>query len=665
MRDLRAFGFTVCAQSGKLTVGNGGANGARVVRRMTRATERKAHSGPSNVPRLQTVITNLRCNQACLYCNRRAEADDLAAISGAVLRRQIQDVVAAGTREIRLTGGEPTMRRDLSELIAFAREKGATQVSLETNATLVDDARARELMAAGLGSVRVNIVAMDARADAITRDPGGWERTREGLLALLRAGLDVDVRAVVTRSTLALLSDLPAALVAAAGAGNRPRMLEVAIPVESPDTQELLEYKEVLECLRALDAACRVVALPLSLAADSGPPPCMMGDRRGLPHLYMLTPGSRRMAHHRQLPVCSTCVMADRCPGVHEAYLRRFGSPNLTPLVEQRQRRRLTRQRPIAEQIAFELVSHSLSMRDGRPQADEIVRINFHCNQACAFCFVSTHLPAAADAQIDAAIRGAGSRGARVVLSGGEPTLNPRLLHWIALSKEVSRVGVCLQTNAVRLDNALLAQQVADAGVDEAFISLHGATAGVGDSVTDSPGTWARSVIGIDHLHALGVRVNLNYVFCQANMHEFADFVRLIAGRWPQAWANFSFVAASTDLVPKEIALIPKYSEMLPFLADGLAEAARLGVQVVGFESMCGLPLCLIPPPFDRETLQLGEIPQGTDAGEFVKADACQTCRYDKVCYGLRRGYAELHGTAELVTVPAPAEDVVTGIAHG
>lgn len=604
-------------------------------------------------PRMQRVETNLRCNQACVYCDRRAERDDLAAIAAPALRRRIAEVIARGTTEVHFTGGEPAMRRDLAGLIAFARAQGAERVSLETNATLLDDAQARVLRDAGLTGARVNGVGLDARSDAVTRDPGGWERARAGLQALLRAGLAVDVRVVLTRATLPLLGDLPALLAALSGEGPRPRMLEVAVPVESPDPAELLAYADVLEPLRALDAACRAVALPLSLAPDSGPPPCVFPERRGLAHLFMLTPGSRRRPGHRRLDACASCVMEDRCPGVHEAYWRRHGAPEVHPIRDPRARRRLTRQRPIADQIAFELVSRSMYAGEGSPQFDEIVRINFHCNQACAFCFVSTHLPAATDAQIEAAIRAAGARGARVVLSGGEPTLNPRLLHWIALAREVSSQGVCLQTNAVRLDDESLAQRVVAAGVRDAFVSLHGATAEVGDGVTDAPGTWARTVAGVDHLHAQETLLNLNYVFCRANMHEFAGFVRLVAARWPRAWANFSFVAASTDLVPKERALIPTYTEIMPFLTEGLAEAERLGVRVLGFESMCGLPLCLIPPTFDREKLQLTAIPAGSDEGEFVKAPACATCRYDRECYGLRRGYAELHGTDELSPVPA------------
>ena len=92
---------------------------------------------------------------------------------------------------------------------------------------------------------------------------------------------------------------------------------------------------------------------------------------------------------------------------------------------------------------------------------------------------------------------------------------------------------------------------------------------------------------------------------------------------------------------------------MLPALGEGLRLAESLDVRVVGFESMCGLPLCLIPEPFDRSQLQLTAIPEGMGEGEFVKSNECHKCAYNARCYGLRQGYADLHGTAELRAILA------------
>ena len=61
---------------------------------------------------------------------------------------------------------------------------------------------------------------------------------------------------------------------------------------------------------------------------------------------------------------------------------------------------------------------------------------------------------------------------------------------------------------------------------------------------------------------------------------------------------------------------------------------------------MCGLPLCLVPP--GERDFVLTEIPEGFDKGEFLKTDECARCALASRCYGLRRGYAEIHGTGEL-----------------
>ncbi|HXU06372.1 MAG TPA: hypothetical protein VN903_35695, partial [Polyangia bacterium] len=91
--------------------------------------------------------------------------------------------------------------------------------------------------------------------------------------------------------------------------------------------------------------------------------------------------------------------------------------------------------------------------------------------------------------------------------------------------------------------------------------------------------------------------------------------------------------------------------EVLPALADAVADAERLGVTLTGFESMCGLPLCLVPQALDH--LHLGDVPAELARGEFLHTDACDACRHRTSCWGIRRGYADLYGTEELRAIPA------------
>src|SRR5690606_2237526 len=114
-----------------------------------------------------------------------------------------------------------------------------------------------------------------------------------------------------------------------------------------------------------------------------------------------------------------------------------------------------------------ELVTHEIYRRpDGSTVPAAIVRINFHCNQACWFCFVSTHLPPATDAQIEAAVDDIGRREGVLVLSGGEPTLRPDLTALVRRGKAAGAREVELQTNATRLADPALVESLAEAGVD-------------------------------------------------------------------------------------------------------------------------------------------------------------------------------------------------------
>ncbi|MBI5609014.1 MAG: radical SAM protein [Deltaproteobacteria bacterium] len=339
------------------------------------------------------------------------------------------------------------------------------------------------------------------------------------------------------------------------------------------------------------------------------------------------------------------------------AYLSHFGAPELRPVAQDRLRRRLTRMASLDEQIRREFVqlNRYTDRRSGLPIEEHLIRINFHCNQACAFCFVSTHLPAAGDAAVREAIVATAQAGRQVTLSGGEPTLHPQLLDYIALAREHSRAhprqhAVGLQTNAVKLADPDLTRAVVASGVEWVQVSLHGSHAELAEAMTEAPGTFAPQVRGIDNLHAEpGVYLTINFVITRRNYADLVPFVELCGRRWPRAFVNISFVGPSSDVVPKDEALVPRYGQVLPELYAAIARAGELGLDIGGFESMCGVPLCLVPP-MQRQAMQ-AEIPADYDQGEFVHPPVCERCALRGNCFGVRRGYFDLYGAAELAPV--------------
>jgi hypothetical protein len=216
----------------------------------------------------------------------------------------------------------------------------------------------------------------------------------------------------------------------------------------------------------------------------------------------------------------------------------------------------------------------------------------------------------------------------------------------------------------MRLGDPALTRSLVEAGLDVAFVSLHASNAEISDVVTQAPGTFAKTVAGIDELAKTSVTLRLNFVFCEANHADFPAYIEMVAARWPRAIVTVSFVAASTDLVPKDRAMIPRYTDVMPHLARGLQVAKKLHLAVTGFESMCGIPLCQVPDDM-TEFFALPEVMPGVDRGEFRKTETCKSCALDRRCFGIRRGYADLHGVSELVPVPEGARSNALSLTPG
>jgi len=592
--------------------------------------------------RSATVFTNLSCSLNCRHCACEVrEKRDLVAAAP----RRIVAALEAGAEDLTLTGGEPLLRRDLERLVAFAKRSAGERplkLSLDTHATDLTPARAEALAGAGVDMLRVEFPGWGPSYDRTVGVAGAFEATLAGLRAGLAAGLAFEL---VLPLLAELLDELPRVATALAERGLAPASILMRIPARAPVRAP---WRELVSCVEACDQAARELELWARLDPGSLLPPCLFTRPAKISHLYTLTPGGRPLSGWRKLPACARCKVGDRCPGVPPFVLAEDPELELRPIEKDRVRRRLSLLEGVDEQIERELVSHELG-RDasGATWPIHTVRINFLCNQACDFCFVSTHLPFPPEAKVRAAIRACAEAGAALALSGGEPTLNPRLPDYVRYARERGVDHLELQTNAIRLADPDLCAAVLDAGVSTTFVSLHGSQAEICDRITRAPGTWAKTVAGLDQLHAHGAHVRVNFVMCALNARDFLAVVELVATRWPGFIMNFSFVAPSTDNVPRTPELIPRYSDMAAPMLAGFRRARELGLTISGFESMCAIPLCLKPDGLDVYE-ELSAVEAGLDRGEFRKPEVCDGCSVRERCWGIRRGYAELHGTDEL-----------------
>jgi cyclic pyranopterin phosphate synthase len=150
---------------------------------------------------LRISVTD-RCNLRCTYCM----AEDVVFMDRAELlnfeeiARFVRVAATLGIDKVRLTGGEPLMRRDLPRLVAMLREVARLRdIGLTTNGLLLP-AQAQPLYDAGLRRINISLDTLDpARFRQLTRREG-LDQVLAGIEAAHRAGFDpIKINAVSMR----------------------------------------------------------------------------------------------------------------------------------------------------------------------------------------------------------------------------------------------------------------------------------------------------------------------------------------------------------------------------------------------------------------------------------------------------------------------------------
>ena len=144
-----------------------------------------------------------RCNFRCIYCMPEEGVQSLG--HDHILRieeiaRVVRVAAGLGVRSIRLTGGEPLVRKGVVDLVRdIAAMPGIENISLTTNGVLLPQ-MADELRAAGLSRVNISLDTLDADQFRFITRRGELQQTLDGIGAALAAGFHpVKINAVTVR----------------------------------------------------------------------------------------------------------------------------------------------------------------------------------------------------------------------------------------------------------------------------------------------------------------------------------------------------------------------------------------------------------------------------------------------------------------------------------
>lgn len=167
--------------------------------------------GDRRVPLSINLEITARCNNNCRHCYINLPAGDQEAQRKELSLAEIIDIVdqamEMGTIWCLITGGEPFLRKDFSDIYLALKRKGLL-ISLFTNACLVTDEHTRLLKKYPPRDIEVTVYGITQETyERVTRKPGSYKAFRRGLDLLLNSGLKVRLKAMALRSNV---HELPA-----------------------------------------------------------------------------------------------------------------------------------------------------------------------------------------------------------------------------------------------------------------------------------------------------------------------------------------------------------------------------------------------------------------------------------------------------------------------
>lgn len=147
------------------------------------------------------VVWNIgrRCNLKCVHCYSQSENREYEnELTTEEAKGVLKDIAEFGSPVILFSGGEPLLRKDLFELIAYAKEQGLRAV-ISTNGTLITKERAVELKDFGLSYVGISMDGLKDIHDKFRGVQGAFDMALKGIRNCIEAEIKVGLRFTINK----------------------------------------------------------------------------------------------------------------------------------------------------------------------------------------------------------------------------------------------------------------------------------------------------------------------------------------------------------------------------------------------------------------------------------------------------------------------------------
>ena len=290
--------------------------------------------------RFITVHLTRLCNSHCQFCTTDPMGRPMEEVTVAEIEEFLKENSGQGFEAVQVIGGEPTLYKQLPEVLQLIRDYGYPVVQMCTNGrTLRKKPYAKQLIDLGVRLFYISLHGADAKThDALTERPRSWAQAIEGIHNVKELGEDVQTITVVNRHNYRQLEDIV--------------MLLMEIGVDIIDITGLcpgglavfawddlvVPYEEVFPYLDRAIRACQEAGQEIAM---EGFPFCAV---RPWEELCLEYAGSRKelmlfygnliqdfdtclnTVHKERIPQCTGCAVSQVCGGVYDRYVESYGN---------------------------------------------------------------------------------------------------------------------------------------------------------------------------------------------------------------------------------------------------------------------------------------------------------------------------------------------------
>lgn len=292
------------------------------------------------------VKVGFNCNNRCVFCAQGDKRSERGKIPYEEMLERLASFEGEKTGLV-LTGGEPVMHPEILQVVAKARRMGFRPIQIQTNGRLLSYPKVvAALVKAGATEFSPSLHGSTAEMhDALTRAPGSFGQSVDGIRNAVASGFPVVTNSVVTKRNT---EDLPALVGLLASLGVKHAQLAYVHPVGTA----LALFDEVVPRLPD-------VVGPVRQARDVARSHGMRLVTEGIPYCFL--PGMEELAVEAEIPYttvidldgaradyskwrvaegkshgepCDRCAMKHACEGPWREYPDAFGWDEFVPLAD-------------------------------------------------------------------------------------------------------------------------------------------------------------------------------------------------------------------------------------------------------------------------------------------------------------------------------------------